>query len=120
MGKLQSLNYYVKVDNKLCGKELPLTKDEFIKEGLDKYDVMIVTDWNLENHRKLNDLCRNFKIKFISCQVRGVSTFLFQDFGKEFLIYDKDGEECKELMINNITTAKEGVVSLVGSMLHGL
>ena len=36
--------------------------------------------------------------------------FFFADFGNEFIIYDKKGEESKEYLIDSITKEKNGKV----------
>jgi hypothetical protein len=38
---------------------------------------------------------------------------IFNDFGSEFVILDKNGEELQEVMIENISNAEEGVVTLL-------
>lgn len=42
-------------------------------------------------------------MKFISCDVRGVFSYTFCDFGDQFDVLDADGEEVVELFIADIT-----------------
>ncbi len=51
----------------------------------------------------MNNYCREHKIKFISCDVYGVFSRVFCDFGDKFEVLDKNGEECNEMIIKNIT-----------------
>jgi len=46
-------------------------------------------------------------------QVRGPFAWAFADFGDGFTTYDKDGEPVKEVMLHDITSAEQGVVSTV-------
>ena len=47
----------------------------------------------------INEYCREKKIKFISCDVNGVFSKVFNDFGQDFEVLDKNGEETVELFI---------------------
>jgi len=47
----------------------------------------------------LNQFCRKEGIKFIAAPTAGVFSSIFCDFGDEFLVVDKDGEQLIELMI---------------------
>lgn len=44
----------------------------------------------------------------------------FCDFGPEFIVSDKDGEEPLECFIGNITKGDPGVVTCMEGHLHGL
>jgi molybdopterin/thiamine biosynthesis adenylyltransferase len=61
----------------------------------------------------LNEYCRTNKVSFISCSVDGVFSKVFNDFGMDFEVLDKNGEECPELFINCITNEENGVVTLL-------
>ncbi|WP_281059874.1 hypothetical protein [Staphylococcus sp. GDK8D30P] len=41
----------------------------------------------------MNKFCRKHNIKFISCDVYGVFSRIFNDFGNKFEVLDKNGEE---------------------------
>lgn len=51
-------------------------------------------------------VCRHciYWLQFISCDVKGVYSYTFCDFGSQFHVLDVDGEEPVELFIANITT----------------
>ena len=50
-------------------------------------------------------------VQFLSCSVRGVFSSVFCDFGPEFMVVDKDGEEPLECFIGNITKVTIKLVS---------
>ena len=41
--------------------------------------------------------------QFISSDVMGVFSYVFCDFGNEFEIFDKDGEESKDILIESVS-----------------
>ena len=45
--------------------------------------------------------------QFISCDVIGVFSYLFCDFGAQFVVNDSDGEEYKEVFIGNISKVSQ-------------
>jgi hypothetical protein len=51
----------------------------------------------------MNEICRELGIKFIACESRGLSGAVFVDFGKQFEIVDKDGENLEISLITGIT-----------------
>ena len=113
--KVQQLNYYVKVS--VC-KESLSTKDSIKSAKIEDYDVIILTEANLSTQKLVNDYAREHGTKFISADVNGVFCRVFNDFGDEFEVIDKNGEEIKEVMIKEITKDKEGLVTLQEGFKH--
>jgi ubiquitin-activating enzyme E1 len=60
----------------------------------------------------MNEYCRERKVGFILALSYGLTALAFLDFGNEFTINDKDGEETKQFMIVNISQDEEGVVNV--------
>jgi ubiquitin-activating enzyme E1 len=89
--KLQQLNFYVKVT--------VLDKEEDILAWMEKQTdikVCVLTDsyWiNGQNLANLNQTCRKQNTAFISAFQNGLFGRVFNDFGPEFIVLDKDGEE---------------------------
>mmetsp|Transcript_41235 Transcript_41235/g.47497 ORF Transcript_41235/g.47497 Transcript_41235/m.47497 type:complete len:182 (+) Transcript_41235:3967-4512(+) len=52
--------------------------------------------------------------------VRGPFSRIFDDFGDEFVVLDKDGEQVKQRWIKTISSDKEGLVEVLGSERHDL
>ena len=115
--KIQQLNYYVKVDTALLDEKLP--KDE---QGLDKilkgYTIVILIETDYETQIAVNNYCRKNKIYFISTDAFGPFSGVFSDFGDEFIVVDKNGEELQEVMLGSISNEEQGVVKLLQGHTH--
>ena len=80
---------------------------------LNDYQIVIITEIiNLETAEALNHYCRNKKIGFIYTAEFGLSSFLFSDFGEDFIVEDLTGIECKKYFIKSITNACPGIVEI--------
>lgn len=113
--KVQQLNYYVKVT---LSKESLEDEKSIEAANIKDYDVVIITEAPLDTQKLVNNYCRKNNTRFISSDVNGVFCRVFNDFGDEFEVIDKDGEEIKELMIKEITNDKEGLVTLQEGFRH--
>ena len=80
---------------------------------LNDYQIVIITEIiNMETAETLNQYCRNKKIGFIYTAEFGLSSFLFTDFGEDFVVEDLTGLECEKYFIKSITNACPGVVEI--------
>ena len=68
----------------------------------------------------VNNFCRKFGKKFISTDVYGVFGRIFNDFGDNFEVLDKNGEELPDCMIKNISVEENGLVELLPNNKHKL
>jgi len=119
VGRLQQLNYYVKVD--LIPDLIPAAVDKISAMLKDqKYSVIVVCDLPFPVTLALAEFARINKIKFILAECKGVSCRVFNDFGETFEALDKDGEEPIEVMIQSISTANPGLVKTLGGARHKL
>ncbi|GAW83634.1 ubiquitin-activating enzyme E1 [Plasmodium gonderi] len=104
--KLQELNNYVHIYN---------YKGNINKEFLESFDVVVCCDMSNTDIVKVNNLVRSVeepkKIAFLCCNIYGLCGYIFVDFNKGFICYDKDGENEKSCNISKISKASEGVVS---------
>lgn len=83
------------------------------------YDIVVLTDVPKESSRiAINDFCRKRGIKFITADVYGPWCRLFNDFGDEFEVADKNGEDPVEVMIKSISSAEKGIVTLLTGAKH--
>ena len=67
--------------------------------------MVVLTDlfqFNSEKQKSINNMCRKTKSAFITAYNNGLFGKVFNDFGPEFTVMDKDGEELQEVMIKNI------------------
>ena len=80
---------------------------------LNDYQIVIITEIiSLETAEALNQYCRNKKIGFIYTAEFGLSSFLFSDFGEDFVVEDLTGIECEKYYIKSITNACPGIVEI--------
>jgi len=112
--KLQDLNYYVKVS---ASKE-SLQTDEKSLKNLKKYNVIVLTESDYETAMIINKFCRENKIYLIVCDIYGAAGRIINDFGDEFIVNDKDGEDPKEIMVKEIKIKDEKTAEV--AVLEGL
>ena len=101
--KLQDLNYYVKVTS--SSDILP--KNENDMNILKKYNVIVLTECDYETAISIDKYCRKNKIYLIVCDIYGAAGRIINDFGDEFIVNDKDGEDPKETMLKEIKIINE-------------
>ena len=80
---------------------------------LNECNLVIITEIiSLETAQNLNQYCRMKKIGFIYTSEFGISSFLFTDFGDDFIIEDNNGLEPDKYYIKSITNACPGIVEI--------
>uniref|UniRef100_A0A671MJE7 Ubiquitin-like modifier-activating enzyme 6 n=1 Tax=Sinocyclocheilus anshuiensis TaxID=1608454 RepID=A0A671MJE7_9TELE len=89
---------------------------------LKRYQCVVLTETKLSLQKRINHFCHSQQppIKFIGCDVFGICSRVFCDFGEAFEVSDPTGEEPKELFIQNISQGNPGVVTCMDSRTHGL
>lgn len=113
VSKFAELNEYVKV--KVVSGASVLKE-----ESLTEYDVVVMTDHDLETRVAVDDICHANGVRFISCQVSGLFCYAFCDFGKEFVVRDTNGEQPISKLIASISNDNPGVVTVHDESRHGL
>eukprot|EP00919_Chromeraceae_sp_WS-2016_P047057 GHVR01111596.1.p1 GENE.GHVR01111596.1~~GHVR01111596.1.p1 ORF type:complete len:438 (-),score=141.38 GHVR01111596.1:143-1456(-) len=93
--KLIELNNYVQVS---------IHKGVVDENIINKHDIVICTDCNILELININNICRNNKpsIGFVAGNTFGLVASAFVDFGTNFICLEKDGEECKNAIIEGI------------------
>lgn len=102
--KLRELNPYV---------EVTIVEGDVntLVNQAENFDVIVVTEVISEAlAEQIDNACRERNKGFIWTAATGVSGYCFVDYGPEFKITDQNGEECKQYIVRNITTADPGVV----------
>ena len=117
MSKLQALNQYVQIDYidsdlQDCCCEL----DKFLVG----YNLAIACEGNHEMQTILNDYCRSVSCYFISASNVGLFSRVFCDFGENFKVLDKTGEEYQDLVLKSISSDNKGLVELLEGTKHNL
>lgn len=102
---------------------------EITASVIQQYDVVCVTDVNipLEQLLEWNEAARTrfrmnhdtglnelHPVSFIVSGISGISGFVFSDFGDEFHVFDPDGIPVKSVVIDHISQAANGVVTIDG------
>lgn len=78
------------------------------------YNVVILSDYvTHDTASSWSHFCRRHGIKLIIASVDGVHCRLLNDFGVDFVVVDKNGEEVPEVMITDISNDLEGKVRLL-------
>lgn len=114
--KLQQLNFYVKVVANV--NQIPKTDELLDAFGLQEFNVVILTECDIETLIAVNKYCRKRNILFINADLYGVFGRVINDFGSKFTVNDIDGEELKDCMIKSITNEKEGLVTVLDNTRH--
>ena len=112
--KLQDLNYYVKVTaskDKLPNEEKNMTE-------LKKYNVIVLTECDYNTAMLIDNFCRKNKILLILCEIYGAAGRIINDFGEEFIVNDKDGEDAKEIIVKKIEKKSDEIAEV--TVLDGL
>jgi ubiquitin-activating enzyme E1-like protein 2 len=97
--KIQQLNYYVRVDTKGCDALLPVEDNEAAENFYKDYGYLILIGKTRQEIDVASTICSRLKIKLIVADCTGVFSRIFCDYGKEFIVYDSNGEEAQETMI---------------------
>ncbi len=80
--------------------------------------MVVLTGVTFKVQQAYNNFCRQNGIKFISCDVLGCWSYVFNDFGPEFEVVDKDGNDPVEVIIESITNEEHGLVTLIDKAKH--
>lgn len=99
--KLQELNSYVSVN---------VVQGPLNESLLTNYSVVVFADHHTNHLIDLNEVSRRHGVKFIVAESRGVFGSVFCDFGSEFEINDKDGEQTVNNVVINVTNENPAVV----------
>lgn len=103
--QLRELNPYVKVDH-ISGN-----LDESV---LSQFNVVLLTESDGATISRVNNFCRRHQppIGFLSCESFGAAGYAFVDYGDEFMVFDKNGEECKSYLVVGVSQENPGVVTV--------
>nr|AGE95916.1 ubiquitin-activating enzyme e1 [Encephalitozoon cuniculi] len=106
VGRFRSMNEYV---------DVYVVSDVNSFEG---YDIVVACNESYGEQIRLNEMARKDGCMFIGCQVRGLFSQVFCDFGAEFVCVDRTGEIPASGMINDIS--EDGVMTVVDGQRHNL
>ena len=89
------------------------------EEYLQKFRVVVLTDIDETEHRRVAAITRKYNIALIIAQTRGLFGQIFCDFGEEFKVYDVNGANPLSAMVASISKDSEGVVTCLDEARHG-
>uniref|UniRef100_A0A4W4H5K4 E1 ubiquitin-activating enzyme n=1 Tax=Electrophorus electricus TaxID=8005 RepID=A0A4W4H5K4_ELEEL len=115
--RVAELNPYVQVNSSTVALD-DITDLSFLLQ----YQCVVLTETSLNLQKRIDHFCHSQRppIKFVACDVLGMCSRVFCDFGESFEVWDPTGEEPKELFIQNITQENPGVVMCLDNRMHGL
>lgn len=76
--------------------------DEFQNKKIKGYNLVIITNTTYEDSRNLDRICHKLSIPFIMTGCYGLMGYVFNDFGKSFIVNDMDGEVYEDLILIEI------------------
>jgi len=112
LSQIQELNPYVKCS--VSNVDLNAVDLTYF----DQFKCVILTDAVLNVQLRINDYCHSKSIYFISGDVRGVFSWAFCDFGEHFEVFDKNGEENKEMLIGEVSKSNPCIISCLNDERH--
>jgi molybdopterin/thiamine biosynthesis adenylyltransferase len=118
--RLQSLNHYVRC-KQAPDISIPLDDEKALESepwNLQHFDVVIMTETDHATLNAVNQFCRKRGTKFIAADCCGAFSRIFNDFGDQFEVLDKNGEELQDVMIQKISNEEAGVVELLQNQKH--
>uniref|UniRef100_A0A4W4HDJ9 E1 ubiquitin-activating enzyme n=1 Tax=Electrophorus electricus TaxID=8005 RepID=A0A4W4HDJ9_ELEEL len=126
--RVAELNPYVQVNSSTVALD-DITDLSFLLQ----YQCVVLTETSLNLQKRIDHFCHSqrppiklhhpklYPLKiFVACDVLGMCSRVFCDFGESFEVWDPTGEEPKELFIQNITQENPGVVMCLDNRMHGL
>lgn len=108
--RLSELNTYVPIT---------ATSGDLADELIKEFQVVVLTNSNLEEQTRVGEFCHENDICFILADTRGLFGQIFCDFGKEHTVYDANGEQVITNMVAGITKDDTAVVTCVDESRHG-
>eukprot|EP01121_Diplochlamys_sp_Union-15-3_P009370 TRINITY_DN2560_c0_g1_i1.p1 TRINITY_DN2560_c0_g1~~TRINITY_DN2560_c0_g1_i1.p1 ORF type:complete len:1039 (-),score=203.29 TRINITY_DN2560_c0_g1_i1:40-2991(-) len=112
--RVRELNPYVNVDFSTHSLDGDLS-------FLSQYQCVVLTETPLSIRIKVNDYCHSRNICFITADTFGVFCQAFCDFGNNFEIHDKNGEDIPDVFLSNVSREDDKtVVTTLEHHMHGL
>ncbi|XP_055389044.1 ubiquitin-like modifier-activating enzyme 1, partial [Condylostylus longicornis] len=103
--RLSELNDYVSTT---------IIEGELSPEVLHQFDVVVVSDMKMSEMIRINRICRSHEpsIGFVAMDGFGLCASVFVDFGDEFAVFDRNGEQPQSSIIEGITQDYPATVHL--------
>ena len=126
--KLAELNPYVQVHNVPTPASVSTSEAAAILAVInggtpathEPFHVVVLIDQTFATHLEVAEFCHQKHIAILIGDVRGVFGQIFCDFGKNFVVHDKDGEPVASSMIASITRDTKGLITVLEDGRHNL
>lgn len=81
---------------------------------VEDYNVICMTEnfFDLNRIVEMNEECRNKGVGFILAETLGLACYTFLDYGKKFMVTDKDGEQTRQFIVINIEQGEKPAVTV--------
>ncbi len=99
--EIRKLNPTIEI-NQIEHDSILNAEQEFNSEHIKKYNMVIITNCTFEDGLTLNRICHKLSIPFIMTGCYGLTGFVFNDFGENFVVTDVDGEVYENLLIKSV------------------
>lgn len=93
---------------------------ELDEEFLKRFSVVVLTNSNLQEQIRVNEITHANGIAFIAAQTAGLFGQVFCDFGENFTVVDTTGENPISAMVASVSSDTEGVVTCLDDNRHGM
>jgi ubiquitin-activating enzyme E1 len=84
------------------------------------YNVVVLIDQPLTKSSLIADYCHTKGIAVLVADTKGVFGSIFCDFGENFIVHDKDGEQFASSMIAGISRDSRALVTVLEETRHNL
>ena len=110
--QLAELNNYVRVS---------VHTGALDQDFLTSFRCVVMTDSTLQDQMKVNAICHANDIGYIQADTRGLFASIFCDFGEDFTVYDKNGENPSSCMVTSIeANVEDALVTVSDDARHNL
>lgn len=92
---------------------------ELTEEYLQRFRCVILTETSYAEQLRISSICHANNIAVIVADTRGLFAQVFCDFGKEFVVFDRDGASPLSTIVASISHDAQGVVTCLEETRHG-
>lgn len=93
---------------------------ELTEDFLKNFRVVVLTATSAAEQRRISKITHENNVGLIIADTRGLFAQVFCDFGKNFTVYDVNGNEPISTMVAGITKDTESIVTCLDETRHGL
>ncbi|NXI69624.1 UBA7 enzyme, partial [Anseranas semipalmata] len=95
--------------------EVTVCAGELSEDFLTTFQVVVLTEWPLEEQLRVGDICHAKGICFIVADAKGLAGQLFCDFGEHFVVHDPAEGDPPCATVQHISQGNPGIVTCTGA-----